>query len=143
MSKYMTQEIFDMCAVTAAKVGSGTEKSIEKAADLIAQNYTSTYADTNLAQDIALAAHKAIKFMEDSLPQGSMVANCTQLQFCIKEYNPDGKKKRKKLLGGTLFNYEKRPIPDKVKGCITNLLAYHLYILNGNIPMAPENWRLG
>jgi hypothetical protein len=71
-----------------------------------------------------------------------MVANCTQLQFCIKEYHPDGSKKKMKLFNGTFFNYENQQIPEKVKNCMRHILSYHLHIMNGVIPIAPAGWKM-
>jgi len=142
MAKYITQELFNMCSVMALKISCAKGSSIREASNLVASHYSSDYSDTHLTASIESAALSIKEFMEESLPEGDMIENCTQLQFCIKEYNPDGTKKKKKFFGGTFFNNESKEISDKPKMCMRDILAYHLNIMNGAIPIAPANWRM-
>lgn len=142
MAKYINQDIFDMCAVMALKISYRNDKPISETSITVADAYKNTYADVDLIENIETAAKNIKQFIEDNLPSGSMVDNCTQLQFCIHTYNPDGTKKKKKIFGGTMFTSEKHPIPDKVEKCSRNLLLYHMHIMNGVIPIVPKNWSM-
>lgn len=131
-----------MCAVFAAKIAAGTDHSILSAANLIASQYQSIYADLNLAGDIAAAVEQITSFLTSVFPPNTLIGNCTQLQFCIKKYYRNGSKKRKKLFGGTFFNAEKTELSEKVKTCVSNIAAYHLRVIDGTLPITPIGWTL-
>ncbi len=141
MASYITQELFNMCAVTAAKISTASGQSIEFVAEYLANKY-SEYQDQDLSGDIATASVKVIDFMQNALPPETLVGNLTQMQFCIKHYNLDGRKKARKLFRGTFFNKEKRELEDKVDQCVANVATYHFLVINGSIPVAPKGWSL-
>ncbi len=142
MASYITQELFNMAAVTTAKITAASEHSIEFVAEELANDYRE-YQDQNLSEDIATASVKVTDFMQNALPLKSLVGNLTQIQFCIKHYSPDGKKKPRKLLRGTWFNKEKLELEDKVDQCVANVMTYHFLVINGSIPIAPKGWTVG
>jgi hypothetical protein len=142
VAEYIPQEMFNMLAVSAAKISAASDESIGEATDLIMGNYEGTYLDAYLAQEVENAANKVKDFMLNALPPETLVGNLTQMQYCIKNYNPDGTKKRKKLFGGTWFNRENAEINDKVKNCVANVATYHMLVIGGSIPIAPQGWSL-
>lgn len=137
MAGYMTQEIFNMCAVSTAKLSAASSKTLEEMATLIGNNYKNTYQDKHLVSDIEFAAKKVIEFMLGVLPAETLVGNLTQMQFCIKNYNLDGTKKRMKIFGGTFFAQEKQENTDKVQSCLVNIATYHFLVIRDTIPIAP------
>ncbi len=81
MVEFITQEIFNMCAVSAAKISAASEKTVGEAAALIASHYEGTYPDENLVQDIEIAANKVREFIIGVLPPETLAGNLTQMQF--------------------------------------------------------------
>lgn len=86
MPKYITQEMFNVCVITAAKYAHGNSKNYHEAGQLVAESYEREYADENLASYIALAAEQTVKHITEKLPPKNLVATCYQLQFCVKEF---------------------------------------------------------
>ena len=139
---YMPQQLFNMCAVTTAKISVATERSVEAIASQVTASYTDTYKDVHLAEEVAEAASKIAAWLEGAMPDGSLVGALTHMQFCIKNYSPNGKKLRRKLLGGTWFNKESEPIEDKVRACVANVATFYILTINGQVPIAPRGWTL-
>lgn len=142
MAKFIDQEVFNMCAVSAADISARSDKSVGEVAAFIASQYEGTYQDVNLAQDIKIAANKVTEFISGVLPPETLAGNLRQMQFCIKNYNLDGTKKRKKLFDGTLFNEVKKENTDKVQDCVVNIATYHMLVIGGSIPIAPHGWSM-
>ena len=69
------------------------------------------------------------------------MATCYQLQFCVKEFNNNGERK-KKIFDVTFFDNEKSQIPDKLGSWSSQLNSYSLSVLLGRIPLPPDNWSL-
>lgn len=135
MAMFITQENFNMKAVSAALISAESGKTIGEVVALI--NRSTSFKDKNLAQDIEIAANKVKDFALGVLPPEALTAYLAQMQFCIKNYNPDGTKKRKKILNGEFFNKEKEEITNKVKNCVANIGMYHVLVIAGSIPFAP------
>lgn len=142
MARYITQQLFNMCAVSAAKISSASGQSLEDVARQLAETYSGSYEDEDLAGEIAMAADQIAVFVQKVLPPPTLVGNLTQLQFCIKHYQPNGKKWPSRLFGGTLFNKVGEPLQDKVRQCVANIATYHLLVVNGAIPLMPQGWKL-
>ena len=136
MAMFITQGGFDMNAASAALISEESSKTIGEVVELI--NRTTSFKDKNLSQDIEIAATKIQNFALGVLPSEALTAYLAQMQFCIKNYNPDGTKKRKKILNGEFFNKEKKEITNKVKNCIANIGMYHTLIIHGSIPIVPQ-----
>lgn len=142
MAEFITQEMFNLFAVSVAKISAESGKSIREATELIMRNYAGSYIDTNIAQEVEIAANKAREFILGVLPPETLAGNLTQMQFCIKHYNPDGSKKRKKIFGGTFFSKGKDEVDNKVENCLGNIATYHMLVINGVISIAPQGWSL-
>ena len=141
MPKYITQEMFNVCVITAAKYAHGNSKNYHEAGQLVAESYEREYADENLASYIALEAEQTVKHITEKLPPNNLVATCYQLQFCVKEFNNNGERK-KKIFDVTFFDNEKSQIPDKPGSWSSQLNSYSLSVLLGRIPLPPDNWSL-
>lgn len=142
MARYITQQLFNMCAVSAAKISAASGKPVAAVAQQLAATYRDSYKDTELAQDIAVAAEQVSTFIGKSLSPDKLIGNLNQLQFCIKYYQPSGKRWPMKLFSGALFNKSSRQIKDKSKQCLANIATYHLLVLNSAIPLMPKGWAL-
>lgn len=137
MGRYMPQQLFDMCAVSAVKISALSGEPIESVAEQLANTYQPDYQD----EDISAAASNVKTFVVKFLSKEALAASLTQFQFCIKHYTSDGKK-RPLRLGGTFFNKEKQQLPDKVATCLSDIAAYYFLVIGGAIRIAPEGWRL-
>jgi len=142
MAEFVSQEMFNMFAVSAAKISAGTGKTLEESTALVVSYYEGTYRDQNLARDIEIAAKKVKDYMLAVLPPETLSGNLTQMQFCIKNYKLDGTKKRKKIWDGTFFNKEKKEIENKIQNCLASVATYHTLVVGGSIPIAPQGWSL-
>ena len=141
MASYMPQDVFNMCAVTAAQFNASEGTTIEKFAKRISDEYRRDYIDDGFEDDIVLAARNVVKFVESSFPGTKAAAAVRQLQYCIKKFHPSGKKKFF-LQGGTIFNKQKVPLPNRVNQCVTDVVVFHLGTLSGTFPLAPKGWSL-
>jgi hypothetical protein len=142
MRDFVDQELFNMCAVTAAKISCHDGQTTFSAAELIAAEYGRSYQDNDLTAEVNDAAIQVSQFLADALPNGSLASACTQMQFCIKHFKLDGKRKRKKILGGVWFSGENQEISNKVDKCIANIATYHFLVIGGTIPIAPKGWSM-
>lgn len=142
MRGFMPQEVFNMCAVTAAQLSAFAKVPIETSAAELARAYEESYRDSDLAQDIAAAAEKVTSFMREFFQPQLIVGALTQMQFCIKHYKTDGRRKRLKILGGAFFQKERNALPDKVARCLADVAIFHVGTLNGKFPSAPEGWSM-
>lgn len=140
MPGYMPQRVFNMCAVSAAKISAETNRPVEDVAAEIAELYIRTYDDSCLAQEIAQAATRVCEFMQRAMPPNALISTLTQMQFCIRYYHPSGKRMRRKVFGGTLFTKERAPIPKKEDTCAANIATFHVLVINERIPLAPNGW---
>jgi len=142
VNSYMTQQLFNMCAVTAAKIAATSGESVDSVSTRLAKDYRSSYQDEHLAEDIAAAATHINKFLQSTLPAGTLVAGLTQMQFCIKHFRVDGSKRPFRLLRGAWFNKERAPLQDKVKQCVNQIAIYHIRVVSSSIPIALRRWHL-
>lgn len=138
----MPQQLFNMCAVSTAKIAAASGQSTSEVGRQVTAAYMRTYQDQHLEEDVSDAANQVSGFIQSVLPPQSLVANLTQIQFCIKHYRTNGKKRLPSLLGGTFFNRMGSPVPDKVKQCVAEVATYHMLVMAGTIPLAPAGWSL-
>lgn len=143
MPSYIPQYMFNICAVTTAKIAASNGKPIREAANLLANNYKKSYDDINLEDDILTAAINVTEFIKSSIPGNSIPGCMTQLQYTIVNFEPSGRKRRKRLFGGTWFNKEKSEIKDKVQQCKINIATYHILLIGGSLPLVPDGWSVG
>ncbi len=136
----MPQDVFNMCAVSAARYIDAEGSTVEEFAKLITDSYRRDYIDDNIEKDIITAAHKVASLMASVFPGEKVSSALLQTQFCIKKYHPNGKKKF--FLQGQLFNKQKTPLTNRVTQCAANVMTYHLGTLSGTFPIAPKGWSL-
>lgn len=139
----MTQQYFDMAAVVVAQVAVFTGKTEEQVFEEI---MTSTlvkraYDDTLESAEVVKSAKRIREILKEFFPIEETSENFTQLKFCVRNYKPDGRKRRKRLFGGTKFNYEKSPINNLAENCVTNMTCYVFNTYSGTIPIHPNGWK--
>lgn len=143
MSSYMPQDVFDMCVVTAIKFHLLTEDTLTNCCSELYKGYRDSFLnDVEAEKDMKKSAKSVLKLIKTQVEDGQIVEVMTQLQFCIKKFNIDGSKKRRKLFGGTWFTRSKTQIPDRSKACMRNVVVYHQGTISGVFPIAPRGWSL-
>lgn len=140
MASYMPQRVFNMCAVTAVQYNASEDTTIEEFAKRIADSYRPYYLDDGYEEDIVLAARNVAKFIESSFRDTKASAAVRQLQYCIKKFHPNGKKRF--FLQGTIFTQQKTPLPNRVSQCVNDVVVFHLGTLSGKFPIAPKDWSM-
>lgn len=140
--KYITQALFNMCAITAAKCSAQTGEEIRLFAAKLAEEYGGFYQDANLAKDIAIAGEKVTEYMLEKFPPDTLVGGLLQIQYCVKYYYTDGTKKEAHSFDGMRFNAEATQLPDKVAQCRVDVSVYSDLVLNGTIPLVPDGWQI-
>jgi hypothetical protein len=98
--------------------------------------------DADFEREIQETSGKLLKAMRLQFKDKLLASAMTQLQFCIVNYELDGKKKRKRLLGGTWFTRAKSPNSNRAKDCLRNVTVYHTGTMTGMFPIAPDGWSL-
>ncbi|MBY0247199.1 MAG: hypothetical protein K2Q17_05980 [Nitrospiraceae bacterium] len=140
MASYMPQHVFNMCAVTAVQFIDSEGTTIEEFAKRISDSYRRHYIDDGYEEDIVLAARNIEKFIESSFPDTKATVAVRQLQYCIKKFHPNGKKRF--FLQGIIFTQQNSPLSNRVKQCINDVVVFHLGTLSGKFPIAPHDWSL-
>lgn len=134
--KYMPQDVFDGCALTVAMAGFSGVNMVDIAKQL-SEDYQKSYDDNDLTEQILEAAglltEAVPRFFETEKSAAQLAGACKTLSGAIMKFNVDGTKRRKGLLGGTMFNRAKAEIEDKPKKCLSNVIAYNVAILSGAI----------
>jgi len=136
VNSYVPQQLFNMCAVSVGKIGAVSGETIESVSRQLTKHYDHTYQDEYLAEDIAVAAKDVSDYLRSAGRERVLVDSLTQMQFCIKHFQPDGKNRPFKLFGGTWFNKESAPLEDKPKKCLAQILAYNLRVVGGSTELA-------
>ena len=137
----MTQPYFDMIAVLVAQVSVYKGESEEEVFSELLPNLMHSYDDPLELKEVVRAAKKIREIMKDFFLIEETSGNFTQLKFCLKNYEPGGKRKKKRLLAGAWFNYEKNPLQNKADECIKNILCYVMNTNSGKIPIHPDGWK--
>jgi hypothetical protein len=140
MNSYMPQDMFDMIAVTAALYKESRGLTIEEVAKVFCDLYRNDYIDDGYDIDVVSAAHKVLDFMKTTFPGVNVATPLIQMQYCIKHFRPNGKKKG--LLQGQLFNQQKTPLPNRIEQCLSDIMIFHIGSLSGTFPVAPEGWSM-
>lgn len=132
----MPQDLFDCCALTVAMAGFMEKDMMEFSQDF-AQDYSQAYNDSDQAKQMFAAGEMLVKgipiLMQGDYTNLQLAGACKTLQKAIMKFNPDGSKKRRGLLGGTRFKFEKSEILNKSERCIANVTLYHLAMVDGAI----------
>ncbi|MEK7760050.1 MAG: hypothetical protein AAB433_00575 [Nitrospirota bacterium] len=140
MANYMPQNVFNMCAVTAAQFLQSENTTIDEFANQISKEYRRHYIDDGFEEDILVAAHKVAHFLGSYFKDNQVGAGIRQLQYCLRKYHPSGK--RKFFSRGTIFDRQRVPLPNRVIQCLTDVAVFHLGTLSGKFPLAPNDWHL-
>ena len=137
MDGYMPERVFEYGAISIAMLHVGTGRPIEEMARTVFQNYEGSYLDDNVLEQWIEAAGEAVEAIDRLFPdiddKDEKVGTLKTLQQSVKNYAPDGKKRRKKVLGGTRFNKEKEPNYERVDQFSQHLMIYHVLLRLGKI----------
>lgn len=143
MASYMPQDLFDMAMVTAVKIHMMTGDPLGQVCGQICRSYQNSFPDdADFEREIEETSGKLLEAMRSQFKDEQLSSAMTQLQFCITNYELDGKKKRKRLLGGTWFTRSKSPNPSRAKDCLRNMMVYHTGTMTGMFPVASTGWSL-
>ena len=143
MSRYMPQEVFDMCVVSAVKHHMMGRGPLDQVCAEICGDYKRSYQDdTRFEFEIKEATQKIMKWCRSLCPEEEIAPTMTQFQYCLVYHEIDGQKKRKRLFNGTLFNKAKHHNPNRVKDCIRNIGIYYIGSVGSMFPTAPDGWSL-
>lgn len=143
MASYMPQDLFDMAVVTAIKLHMLTGDPLDQMCDQICRQYQNSFPDdASMGSEVEESSQQVLKMMRSQFKDEQLSSAMTQLQFCITGYELDGKKKRKRLFGGTWFSRSKSRNPNRVKDCLRNMMVYHTGTMTGMFPVAPAGWTL-
>ncbi len=143
MASYMSQDLFNMLAVTAIQIHVATGDPLDQACGQLCAHYLDSFPeDTDLEREVRNTSAQLMEVMRSQFEENQMYLGMRQLQFCIYSYNLDGKKKRRPLFSGTWFTRSKLRDPDRAKNCLMNIMVYHLGTMNGMFPLAPGGWSL-
>ncbi len=141
MASYMPQRVFNMCAVTAVQYSITSEGvTVEEFARQVSDKYRRNYIDDGYEKDIVLAALKLTSFIESSFPGRKAATAVRQLQYCVNKFHPNGK--RRFFSGGTIFNRQRSPLPNRVSQVLKDIVVFHTGSLSGSFPLAPRHWSL-
>jgi hypothetical protein len=148
MPRYMPQFLFDGCAVSVAMYYDPEDSvDISTPITLVLNQYQKDYEDDQyLEKDLAIAATGIYEFVVGyfSRPEFSevtperLISAFKQLRWLASNYEINGKKKRKKLFGGTLFNSDKEYFTGRAYTSVTNIEAFHNGTVEGIFPISDE-----
>jgi hypothetical protein len=140
--RYMPQDVFDGAALTVA-MAKALGQDGQAIAEQLATAYGSSYADGNLVQQWDEASNKVLtmipKLFSISVKGEKVAQVCKTLSRAITQFRDDGRRRRKGFFGGTLFNYEKSELPDKVSKFEANVAVYHVLLVTGAIDVHKLN----
>jgi len=143
MVSHMPQHLFDMAVVTAVKMHMITGDCLGQICGRIFQHYQSSFPDdADLQREIEETSGELLDAMRLQFKDEQLSSTMPQLQYCITNYELDGRKKRKRLLGGTWFTRSKSRNPNRAKNCMRNMMVYHTGTMTGMFPVAPNGWSL-
>jgi hypothetical protein len=139
MNSYMPQDTFNINAVTAANYIDHDSVKIEDFAKLISDASRRRFVDDGFEEDIINAAYNIVKMMETASSGKKASSALLQIQYCISNFHPNGKKI---ILKGAIFNKQKTPLPSRVSQCLADVTTFYLGTLAGTFPIAPKGWSL-
>lgn len=132
-----------MAVVSAVKIYVWADIPLGQVCREICKTYQNDFpGDINFEKEIEETAKQLLEIMHSQFTEEQLPSAMTQLQYLIKNYKLDGKKKRMRILGGTRFTRSKLPNPNRSENCIRNLLVYHAGTMSGMFPVAPSGWSL-
>ena len=132
-----------MAATTVARVHLQTDRPIPSLAEEVSIGYVDTYSDYRLREDIEDAAEKIIEYFSGEFERHQIPSALRHMQHSIINFEVDGsKRKKKRFLGGTMFNYEKDEIEGKAVNAALRIMAYDRLISSQTIPPAPKGWEM-
>jgi len=142
MPRYISQDTFDTAVVIATEHLMFNPPAFIDVVFKIAESFKEDYKDENLVKEITHAGGEIALLLEKAFTPEELHVQFAQMQFCIKNYKPDGIKRPFKIFNGVLFSSEKSPIQNLAKNCTADLAAYISLVSKGTIPKMPVGWKL-
>jgi hypothetical protein len=136
MAGYMPEDLFEFGAYTIAMIHVAKGLPIEDVADRLHKSYKNSYLDDDIRDQWVEAANIVIGLVETHFPNLEprvKASTLKHIQTAVMEYQPDGKKRRKKLFGGTIFNKSKTANYQRTKTLSRNFICYHALLSVGLI----------
>lgn len=144
MVSYMPRDLFDMAVVTSVRLHTMTGDSLDQFCVEVCKSHRHLFPDdVDLEPEIKETSRELLEMMRSQFKDEHLSSAMKQLQFCIKNYTLDGKKKHSRFFGGAWFSRSKSRNPNRVKGCLRNIIVYHTGTINATFPLAPTGWSQG
>lgn len=136
--KHMPQDVFEVGVVTVARMHLLSGKPPEEIAMLAWQNYSASLIDDGVVPDLVRAVTESIAWLNQN-DAPALQEFFHHLQWYLLHHDDQGKRKRRKLFDGLLFQ---RSIKDKdrVAKFHDKLVAYYVGLTTGVMPPAPRGW---
>ena len=112
MAGYMPNEVFEAGAYAIASIHVSRSISLIDAVDGVYDQYKSSYEDDNIRRQWGDAAETVISLIQhrfSGLTQAELADLLEYLVNVVMAKEPSGAKRKKKFLGGTIFNKDKSP----------------------------------
>ena len=138
MGGYMPQRVFEVGAASIAKVHLLKGISIAESAAALWAQYSTSYIDDGVEEDLKSAAVEAIKTLEE-MEEPSPIKLLHHFQYFTINYDEEGKPRKKKLFGGTLFSRDPQN-KNRKQDFLQRLAAYYAGVRASIMPLAPEGW---
>jgi len=140
MGKYMPNDLFNLCAITVAKLSHVSEQPSAVFAQELWNGYISDYPDDDVVEDWIKASEAVQEILSETVESENLPSVYTQLQFCFEKFNSDGTPKRKKLFGGTLFNKQKFKDGNRVSDFLRCFTSFYAASAMESLPPFPDGY---
>ena len=143
MKKYIKQDLFDLAALTVARVHLQSGQSIESLAKRVSTGYVDTYSDYRIQEEIEAAAKKVIQYLEGVFEPKSIPNVLRHMQHSVDNFEINGERtKKNRFFNGTKFNYAKQEIQGKAESTVVRIAVFDRLLTSRSIPQAPSGWEL-
>ncbi len=139
-TKYMPQRVFNVGAFAIARVHAAGGSSLDEAAARIADRYRDSFVDDSFETDWVDAATMVITAAKETWKDDELPGLFRHMQYAAANYEPDGSRRRKRILGGTWFTGEKKRNPNRVRDCLRDFVQFDYHTTLGSIPLPPDDW---
>lgn len=145
MAKTLPDDVFQVGAITLAKLHLRAGKSIEQMAETLWRDYSSSYDDPEALRDWIKAANVIVEYLRNEIQHPHAAAVAHHAQYYCMHFDDEGQK-RKRGLGG-LFralsspSIPRNPVSDRTAVLLTKFKRYQSALDAGlNVPEAPDGW---
>ena len=134
MKRFMQADLFAQGALAVALANSAGQAG---AAAQLATDYQA-YADEGLSEQFELGAQVAVEalrvFHEEAMEDPNNIPILLLIYMKAMEcFETSGKRKKRKLFGGTLFNFDHQPCPNRVAQISALVMSYGSAFMSSKI----------